>query len=177
MKFFKNRGVALVLCVLIVLGATLLNTHVKFGGMCRQLTDAFYRDGGIAPELEIIHAESMTLAAIGQANGLDVSALRGATDDLQGMLSQRSVGAAELYRYYDALCRELNKVSQQLAAQGVKVQPEEYIVCLGKITAAQEHIRVSGYNALVRDFLQENDRFPTSVLAKLAGVAMPEEFA
>ena len=29
----------------------------------------------------------------------------------------------------------------------------------------------------VRDFLRRYDRFPTNILAKLAGVAMPEEFA
>jgi hypothetical protein len=177
MKFFKNRGVALVLCLLIVLGSTLLNTHMKFGGMCRELTDAFYGEGGIAPDLEIIQDEAKVLAAIGQANGLDVSALRTATDNMQGMLSQRSVGAAELYRYYDALDREVKTVSLQLVAKGCPVDAERFTACLSAITAAQERIRVSGYNARVRDFLQENDRFPTGLLAKLAGVSMPEEFA
>ena len=122
MKFFKNRGVALVLCLLIVLGSTLLNTHMKFGGMCRELTDAFYGEGGIAPDLEIIQDEAKVLAAIGQANGLDVSALRTATDNMQGMLSQRSVGAAELYRYYDALDR---------CPQGVGVAPDVEVSLAG----------------------------------------------
>ena len=177
MKFFKNRAVALILCVLIVVGATLLNTHVKFGALCRELTDAFYDEGGIAPDLELLHTEAMTLASIAEANGVDASALRSVTDDLQGMLSQRSIGAAQLYPYYDALNRELKNVSQQLVTKGCPVDAERFTACLTAISAAQERIRVSGYNAQVRDFLQENDRFPTSILADLAEVSMPEEFA
>ena len=42
MKFFKNRGVALVLCLLIVICSTLLNTRIRLGGACRELYNSFY---------------------------------------------------------------------------------------------------------------------------------------
>ena len=51
MKFFKNRFVAILLCVLVVIGSTLLNTRIKLGGQCRDTARGLYADGGIAQQI------------------------------------------------------------------------------------------------------------------------------
>ena len=50
MKFFKNPVVAVVLALVIILGSTLVNVHVKYGALCRGVTDDFYEENGIAGE-------------------------------------------------------------------------------------------------------------------------------
>ena len=49
--------------------------------------------------------------------------------------------------------------------------------CADSIAEAQNLITMSDYNSVVRSFLHRYDRFPTNLLAKLAGVDMPETFS
>ena len=43
MKIFKNRAVAVLLCVLIVIASTLLSTNVKLGREADGVSDGFYK--------------------------------------------------------------------------------------------------------------------------------------
>ena len=43
MKIFKNRAVAVLLCVLIVIASTLLSTNVKLGREAGGVSDGFYK--------------------------------------------------------------------------------------------------------------------------------------
>ncbi len=171
MKFFKNRTVALILCVVIVLGSTLLNTRIKLGSRCRDLDEEFYATGGIAYLLETVHVEADTLAAQAEAKGIDASGLRSASEDLQRVLSQRSLSAAQLYPYYDALRSEISTAASQLGDSGAAGET------LARIESAQNAISASDYNAHVRRFCSRYDNFISKSLAALAGVDLPEEFA
>ena len=178
MKFFKNRVVALILCLLIVVGATLLNTHVKFGALCRELANTFYDDDGIAQQLVTLQAEATRLASVAEKNGLDAAELTAAAEELQRCLSRGDAGAARFYACYDALCRELSAMEQSLLSKALSAEDAEAVsLCLTQIHTAQAKIAASSYNENVRDFLQKYDRFPTNLLADLADVPMPEEFA
>ena len=114
MKFFKNRAVALILCVLIVVGATLVNTHVKFGALCRDMTNTFFDDGEIYQQLRALQAEAVRLAAVAEKNGLDTADLSAAAEDLQRCMIRGDVGAKQFYASYNALCQELSAMEQSL---------------------------------------------------------------
>lgn len=178
MKFFKKRSVAVALCVILVLVTTLLNTRWKLGGKCRDLSESFYDRGGIAASLETIRTESDSLAAVAESNGIDAQALRTASGNLQGMLSQRSIGAAQLFPYYDALRTELRSIEQKLLSASLS---DEDAAAVSKsielIHSAQTAIGASEYNTQVRAFRSRNGGLFTRVLASLAGVRLPEEFA
>ena len=178
MKFFKNRAVALILCVLIVVGATLLNTHVKFGALCRNMTNTFFDDGEIYQQLRALQAEAVRLAAVAEKNGLDTADLSAAAEDLQRCMIRGDVGAKRFYASYNALCQELSAMEQSLLSTALSEEDAEAVsLCLTQIHTAQAKIAASPYNDNVREFLQKYDRFPTSILADLAEVSMPEEFA
>lgn len=176
MKFFKNRTVAIILCALIVIGSTLLNTHWKLGGLCRELSDRFYASDEIGQQLETLRVEAVTLAAVAEGNGLDAFDLTGAAENLQDHLSRG--GAASVYAAYDWLRTELAVTEQKLLSKALSEGDAETVsLSLEKIHAAQAKLAASSYNEDVRDFLRRYDRFPTSMLARLAGVALPEVFA
>ena len=178
MKFFKKRSVALILCVLVVIGSTLWNTNRKLGGDCRDLGESFYARDGIASLLETLHVEADSLAAVAEANGIDANALRIASGNLQGMLSQRSTRIGSLFSYYDKLRGELRSTEQKLLSTQLSEKDAEAVSSsLELIHNAQAAIGSSGYNAQVRAFLSDNNSLVTRVLAKLAGVSLPEEFA
>ena len=173
MKIFKKRGVALILCVLIILGSTLLNTRSKLGGLCEDLNESFYASKGIAGKLEALHVEADALAGLAEANGIDAAALRSASANLQGMLSQRSVNAGQLHRYYDALRSQLSVTAAQLSEKNVSGAD----TILSRAQELQNAITASEYNADVRSFRNRYGSFFTRFLASLAGVSIPEEFA
>lgn len=178
MKFFKKRSVALVICALVIIASTLINTRWKLGKQCRQLDEDFYQQSGIAGQLEKLDAEADTLAALAEANGIDAVSLRSASGKLQSMLSQRSVTAPRLYRYYETLRTELLAVEQRLlAAKLSDADAAALSKCLETIHSVQSAIGSDAYNEQVRAFRTKYNSVFTRVLASLAGVTLPLEFA
>ena len=64
MKFFKKRSVALILCVLVVLGSTVLNTRWKLGDDCEELDALFRSKDGIAVQLETLQEQGIENAKV-----------------------------------------------------------------------------------------------------------------
>ena len=90
MKFFKKRWVAWTLCVLAVLGSTLLNTRWKLGAKCEDLTESFYGPEGIAAPLSQRASDAENLARLAQDNGVDAKPLQEAAESLNVLLGQHS---------------------------------------------------------------------------------------
>ncbi len=172
MKFFKKPVVAVLLCLIVVIAAPLLNTRIKLGRQCEKLNERFY-SSGIADKLEALHVEADALAALAEANGLNADALRGASADLQDALSQRSSNAGQLHRYYDALRSQISATAAQLSEK--KVAGADTVLL--RIQNLQDDIASSSYNAEVRSFRTRYKSRFTHLMASLAGVHMPEEFA
>ena len=173
MKFFKKRSVALVICLILVIASTLLNTRVKLGAQCRELNESLYTVEGIAGKLEALHVEADALAALAEANGIKADGLRQASADLQDLLSQRSVNAGQLYRCYDALRAQMSATAAQLSEKNVPGAD----TILARAQDLQNAIASSDYNTEVRSFRQRNGSLLTRFLASLSGVSIPEEFA
>ena len=178
MKFFKKRSVALVLCILAVIVSTLVNTRWKLGKQCRALDDMFYSSSGIAGELGTLYAEADKLAAVAEANGIDALSLRGASGYLQGVLSQHSVTAPRLYRYYETLRTELSVMEQKLLSASLSSADAAAVSkSLEAIHGAQTAIGADAYNEQVRAFRTKYNSVFTRVLASMAGLSLPLEFA
>ena len=98
MKIFKNRAVAVLLCVLIVIASTLLSTNVKLGREADGVSDGFYKgvtyDGykhpAISDQLNNICGAADGLASVVASYDIDVVALRQYSADLKDFLSQRT---------------------------------------------------------------------------------------
>ncbi len=178
MKFFKNPVVAVLLALLIVLASTLVNVHVKYGKLCRSVTDEFYAEAGIADQLSSIRMDAAVLAKVAERNGIDAKELTNAANHLQDLLSQTGVSAGRVFRCYDELRVELVSAEQKLL--GVALSDTDAITvsdCISRIQNAASAISASPYNETVRSFLAKYDRFPTHMLARLANVSIPEVFA
>lgn len=178
MKILKNPVVAGVLAAVLIIGALLLNTRIKFGKQCREVSEKLYESGSIAAQLDELCVDASAIAAIAEQHSLDISRMNQAVDALRQALSQHSTHAADLFADYTAVRTELNTLTAKLMGLGIGTEDSQAVVTLQvKIQEIQDRISASDYNPAARAFLQQYDRFPTGLLAKLAGVSMPEEFA
>lgn len=187
MKILKNRAVALLLCVLIVIASTLLSTNAKLGSKADDVSDGFYngvtydgyRHPAIANQLNNICGAADGLASVVASYDVDIAALKQCSVDIKDMLNQRTDAYTAVYAKYRELldCIEslyLELASVQLSerdASGV----EQYF---STVSSASEVIGDAGYNDSVYQFRRSYfERFPGVILAKLSGVEAPELFA
>ncbi len=177
-KLLSKKPVAIVLCLLIVLGSTLLNTRIRLGGACRELYNNFYGPGSMAYQLGEVCTEGDTMAALAEANGIDASSLRRSVESLRGMLNQEEDNASRLYSGYMWLRDELSQTRQQLFSSNLNdTDASQLRAATDRFSALQSAISSSDYNTQVRSFESSNSSLLTRVLARLAGVNMPVEFA
>ncbi len=183
MKLFRNPVFAVCLAVVVVIASTLINTNVKFGRKCRAVTDQFYgastrgaAEVSIADALESICTEAESLSVVADSVGADAKDVRNAVSSLRSSI--RNGFFYGIRSSYDALRSGLTTLLGQLAQAKLDEQNAQTVsVCSAAIADAQSAIAASGYNDTVRAFLRRYDHFPTNVLARLAGVSMPEAFA
>lgn len=178
MKFFKKRWVAWTLCVLAVLGSTLLNTRWKLGAKCEDLTESFYGPEGIAAPLSQMASDAENLAGLAQNNGVDAKLLQEAAESLNVLLGQHSENARMIYANYDVLREELRSAEQKLLSASLSSgDAAEVSACLERIRSAGEQISASDYNAEVQAFQKRYNNGFTRLLASIAGVNLPAAFA
>ncbi len=178
MKLLKNPVLAFMLALLIVVSSTLVNVHVKYGRICRDVSETFYAENGIADHLSSIRMDAAVLVSVAESNGIDAGDLGEAANNLQSMLSRNTSSAGTLFRCYDQLCLELIGVEQKLLGLALNDTDAKTVSdCLARIQDAKNAIAASPYNNTVRAFLIKDARFPTHLLARLADVDIPEVFA
>ena len=138
-----------------------------------------YKHPAISDQLNNICGEADGLASVVASYDVDVVALRQHSTDLKDMLNQRTGTYTAVYAKYRELldCIEalkLELVSVQLSERDAS-GAEQYF---STVSSASEVISSAGYNDSVQQFKRSYlDRFPGSILAKLAGVDAPELFA
>lgn len=187
MKIFKNRAVAVLLCVLIVIASTLLSTNVKLGREADGVSDGFYKgvtyDGykhpAISDQLNNICGAADGLASLVAKYGYDVVTLKQCSVELKSMLDQRSSAYTTVYAKFRELLDCIETLKLEYSGLGLSERDtsgvEQYF---STVSSASEVIGSAGYNDSVQQFKRSYlDRFPGSILAKLAGVDAPELFA
>ena len=184
MKLFKNPVFAVFLTVALVIASTLINTNVKFGRKCRAVTDQFYtgtvtrgtQDVSIASALESICGDAEALCVVAEGCGVDAVSVRDEVSSLRSSLQFENMFL--IRSSYSDLRSSLTTMLGQLAQGKLDEQSAKTVTdCTASIASAEENISSSAYNETVRVFLRRYDHFPTSLLASLAGVEMPEVFS
>ncbi len=190
MKFFRRKGVALVLSAALVLASTLLSVDVKFGRMAQDVTDVFYNmspteaDNGVyrstASHLTNLCSYADGLVTIADNYGLDTEDVDWDSESLRLSQSYSKNELSYVYYCYSDLCSSLDKLIDQMHRAELSERDasglEQYE---NSIAGAKAAIETAGnsYNQYVQTFLRQYDHFPTDFLAELAGVDMPEYFA
>lgn len=183
MKFLKNRVVAVLISLAIVISSTLISTNAKLGRRCEKISDGFYEGvtyngterKSIASQLRVICSAMDSLAAISDEYGIDGDGYTKMADIMRSSLSYSSV--SENYDAYSELSSAFNKLSRALSSADLSEQDRSEVdQCILTVSGAQQAIEDSGYNESVREFCREQLRFPADVLGNLAGVAFPQLF-
>lgn len=176
MSFFKNKGIALLLAILLVLGSSLLSTRWKLGRESDKISVSF--DYSMLGALHTLTVNADALAVIGQNNALDGAPVKDAAYGLDLALRYSADKKAHVYDCYQSLLRELGRLEQELSAASLSREDRESAeLCMAALAQAQQDVEDSGYNDAVAAFLKKNGSAYTRALARLAGVSMPEYFA
>ena len=179
-QFFSRRSVALLLAVLVVISTTLFQTRFRFGRLCSEVTDQFYYgSGSIASELVQLSDSAEILAGLAHLYNLDeAKAAMNTTSSLRELLRLESSEIAAIHDLYKELLSETFTLESLLARQELS-DAEADLLSSAQHEAAQAKaaIDASGYHDTVRVFLKRYDRFPTTALAALVGLKMPQVFS
>lgn len=183
MKLLKNRFVAFLISLAIVVSSTLISTNIKLGRLCDKVSDGFY--GGVtyngvehksvASQLRTISSVAVSLAELSADCGIDAADVIDAAEAMSIGISGCSV--SENYLLYCELSDAVDKLYDSLSSAGLSALYSAKVEqCVLNMDNARRAIEESGYNESVREFCREKLRFPADILGNLAGVEFPQLF-
>ena len=187
MKLFKNPVFALFLAVVIVIGSTLLSTHIKLGRKADAVSDLLFEgvedaDNGytrpaIAKHLENLCGCADGLVTLARNYEIDTQDVEDASTWLKNALRYSKHDASLIHWNYAELIKSVNELSDQLSRVDLSQRDSKGLTeYMNTIAGIQSSIGEAGYNEAVRTFRRKYDRFPTNALAVLSGVDFPEYF-
>ena len=181
MKLFKQTWFAILLCVIAVVGTTLMNTRIKFGALSQDVRASLYaadKDGvNIITELGNLGSSVDALLTLGSERDLDTAAAEDAARTLELLLSAGDAEASQLHRYYRTLMDLIEPLEEQLGELNLNSHDAATLQrCITGITGIRSAIEGSGYNESVQRFLDTYLHFPTKNLAALTKIPYPELF-
>lgn len=187
MKVLKQKKIAWLIAIILVISSTLLSCHIKLDKKCSQITDGFYSgvnyDGYLHPsifnQLKNISSYSLGIISIADNYGIDTANLNELRDHLESNLSESKNNISDLYDNYTALMPVLNKVTEELNGKTLSERDRTgYSEYKTNIDGAVSTIDSAGYNESVTSFMSNEYRvFPVNILGKLSGVHTPKYFA
>ena len=187
MGFFKNKTVAIILAVILVIASTLLATHVKLGNKVNDITEGFYNginyDGYLHPsvftQLKNISSSCLGISTIAMEYGIDTTSLNDARSHLETNLDGKEGNIKELYANYSDLTAVATQVINELKTKTLNERDQTgFSQYLTNYDGAIATIESSGYNESVSTFINGSyHSFPANILAKLSGVKAPAYFA
>ena len=192
-RFLSNPAVALIITVVLVLISLVLNTRVRLGGQCDEITATLYssEDGSpcIADGLNSLCSASEKMLTLSRQLGIDADELDDDSEysdeeienliaDTRASLRYGDGSARYLYYLYEALLSKTYAMESALGRSELSSSDTEKLLA-AKEQAEQAQALITGtdYNDNVRAFLKKYDRFPTSAIASFSGVTMPKLFA
>ena len=182
-RILSRPSVAFLIAVLVVISTILLQTRFRFGKICESVNDQFYhggRDGtSIASELGNLADAAEILAGLAHLYDLDESEdVMNVISSLREQLRLESSDTDTIHDLYKSLLSDTFMLETLLSRQELsEIDAETLSSAQHNAALAKAAIDGSGYHDTVRAFLKRYDRFPTSSLASLVGVKMPQVFS
>ena len=182
-KILSNPTVAMILAVIVVLGTMLISTKVDFGKKCDQTAERFYTrlDGEvpIADRLREFCSAAESMVLLGQRYEVDdADDVYEQAEEVLSLLRQQSRKAGKIYDEYSDLLSDTFELESALTRMNLSEEEQSsYASAQHEAAEAKAAIDASSYNPEVRSFLNLYQRFPTTLLAALTGVDMPQLFA
>lgn len=182
MKIFQNRAFALILAIVVFLGAPLLSARVKLSAKTRETEAMFFeKEGNIDSPYyfvnERISAASLvcqTLSAYPECEG-DIARVRSARNALAAAYDEKDIsGMASANAELESAAHDLKETAGTVAMSTDDAGNYEYYV--SRLDGAQRMLDRSGYNEKVRAARKSYDSFPGSMLSSLTGVRPPALF-
>ena len=174
MKIFKKRSIAILICVLAVIGSVLVSTHRELGRKVNEVKSQFvdgvdHNGESIYNDLQMSIGLAKNLTAVAKhylpADSGDIKDVESCADDLSETIDPKK--SYDLYMDLDSAVQNLNLALQK---EELSDTDENYRSGIMTDFASYSYsISHDGYNSSVRE-LRENvmGKFPASILSRLA---------
>ena len=192
-KILSSPVVALVITFVLVFASLALNTRIRLGGQCDEITAGLYagEDGSpcIADGSRSLCTASEKMLTLAGQLGIDVDSLDSdgeyadedpadLLNDIRNALRYEDGSARYLYYLYEALLSKDYAMETALARAALsEADAAAFLEAREEASQARAVVDNDSYNNTVRAFLKKYDRFPTSQIASFSGVSMPKLFA
>lgn len=185
MKLLKKPWFAIFLCVIVVLGSTVLSARGKLVKSCSDVTDGFYSGVGITGEAEDSVSAALNrlcdiaygMSSISENYGIKSADTVALADALKQSLSSRSGEVHSLYLQYLELNKAVQVLEDKLYTNGLSQRHTELMEDYSDdYDELAEDILDSGYNESVQSFMNKTDRFPARNIAAFFGISFPQYF-
>ena len=182
-KPLSNPSIAALIAVIVVISTILLQTRFRFGKICDDVNEQFYHDSrdrsSIASELGNLADAAEVLSGLAHLYDLDeAQEAMNTIGSLREHLRLESNDISVIHELYKTLLSETFTLESLLARQELNGTDVEIFSSAQHAAAeAKAAIDASEYHNTVRTFLKRYDRFPTSGLASLVGLKMPQVFS
>ena len=192
-KILSSPVVALIITFVLVFASLALNTHIRLGGQCDEITAGLYAGKGgspcIADGLRSLCTASEKMLTLAGQLGIDVDSLDSdgeyadedpadLINDIRNALRYEDGSARYLYYLYEALLSKDYAMETALARAALsEADAAAFLEAREEASQARAVVDNDSYNNTARAFLKKYDRFPTSQIASFSGVSMPKLFA
>ncbi|MBO5544622.1 MAG: hypothetical protein J5949_08315 [Oscillospiraceae bacterium] len=192
-KILSSPVVALIITFVLVFASLALNTRIRLGGQCDEITAGLYSGKGgspcIADGLRSLCTASEKMLTLAGQLGIDVDSLDSdgeyadedpadLINDIRNALRYEDGSARYLYYLYEALLSKDYAMETALARAALsEADAAAFLEAREEASQARAVVDNDSYNNTVRAFLKKYDRFPTSQIASFSGVSMPKLFA
>ena len=192
-KILSSPVVALIITFVLVFASLALNTRIRLGGQCDEITAGLYAgEGGspcIADGLRSLCTASEKMLTLAGQLGIDVDSLDSdgeyadedpadLINDIRNALRYEDGSVRYLYYLYEALLSKDYAMETALARAALsEADAAAFLEAREEASQARAVVDNDSYNNTVRAFLKKYDRFPTSQIASFSGVSMPKLFA
>ena len=182
-RILSRPSAALLIAVIVVIATILLQTRFRFGRICESVNDQFYHgargETSIASELSILADSAEVLSGLAHLYGLEESKdIVNVISSLREQLLLESNDTSVIHDLYKTLLSDTFTLESLLSRQELReTDAETFSTAQHNAAMAKAAIDASSYHETVRTFLKRYDRFPTSGLASLVGLKMPQVFS
>lgn len=185
MKILKKRFFALILAVIIVLGASMVSVHTKLNKEFSQVSDDFYNGVEVNGERDIsIHSQLIQIGrvcedivAVADRYGIDVGEFKDNVDYFNYDILVMDGNISYIHYLYEELLDDIMEAVTKISSVELSKADEQITVnALENILQAKDNIENSAYNERVRKYISSLP-FLMDFFANITGAYLPEYFA
>lgn len=176
MKFFRQRYVAVICMVIMIIGASFLGSYRTLHGEQVRVEQIFYKgtyeDEGIRQILDVQVQKAKNIMKLADKQHKDVKIMHTIIEDLQ-----KETGVSNMFLFHQKLGTSITAMYNEMKKENLSEQDRSYLEADYTDFVSNERVLSHhAYNEMAQEFNEKLERFPASIFTKVLGIKKVEYF-